>query len=144
MTVRFAIEGDRLKIVQLLRASHAAAGFSFPFRPASAESLFKTHFDDPASCCIVYAPDRYPEGVLMARAYHHAFGAGLWAQETVWWITPAYRGRSGLEMLTAYENWARDIGCVSIGMASLASNDVSAIYLRRGYAVAETYFVKAL
>lgn len=142
--IRMAAPRDRLRVVSLLRDSHAAAGFTFPFRPAHAEALFKAHTDDADACCIVHQVGDQAQGVLMARAFAHPFGAGLWAKETVWWIDPAHRGRSGLAMLTAYEDWARGKGCVSIGMASLASNDVSGIYRRCGYAPAETHFVKAL
>ena len=83
-------------------------------------------------------------GVLMAMAFDHPFGAGKWAKETVWYIAPEARGRSALHMLDAYETWAREQGCSAIGMASLATNDVSRIYERRGYAPAETHFVKSL
>jgi GNAT superfamily N-acetyltransferase len=142
--IRFAEAGDRLRVVSLLRDSHAAAGFTFPFKAAYAEALFKAHADDDSACCIVFAPDSRPEGVLMARAFLHPFGAGLWAKETVWWIDSSHRGRNGFRMLAAYEDWARSKGCVSIGMASLAANDVSSIYQRCGYVAAETHFVKAL
>lgn len=142
--IRKAGSADRLRVVSLLRDSHAAAGFTFPFRPAHAEALFKAHAADDGACCIVYETERQVQGVLMARTFMHPFGAGLWAKETVWWIDAGYRGRSGIAMLAAYEDWARGKGCVSIGMASLATNDVSAIYRRCGYAPAETHFVKAL
>lgn len=84
------------------------------------------------------------QGVLMAMPFDHPFGAGKWAKETVWYIAPEARGRAALRMLEAYEAWAREHGCAAIGMASLATNDVSKIYERRGYAPAETHFVKAL
>lgn len=83
-------------------------------------------------------------GVLMAMAFEHPFGAGLWAKETVWYISPAGRGSSALRMLDAYEDWARAQGCATIGMASLATNDVSRIYERKGYSPAETHYLKAV
>jgi GNAT superfamily N-acetyltransferase len=142
--IRMAVSGDRLRVIALLRDSHAAAGFEFPFRPAYAEALFRAHAGGDDCCCIVYQDAEIVQGLLMAAAFYHPFGAGLWAKETVWWINPAYRGRSGFSMLAAYEDWARALGCVSIGMASLAINDVSTIYRRCGYQPAETHFVKAL
>lgn len=142
--IRFAEPQDRLRVVSLLRDSHAAAGFTFPFRAAYAEALFKAHAADDGACCIVSTSDDRPQGVIMARTFLHPFGAGLWAKETVWWIDPSHRGRNGFKMLAAYEDWARSKGCASIGMASLATNDVSSIYRRCGYVAAETHFVKAL
>ena len=144
MTVRLAAAADRLRVVALLRNSHQAAGFTFPFHAAYAVSLFLGHSGRDNACCIVLEQDGCAQGVLMAQSFQHPFGAGLWAKETVWWIEPDYRGRSGLRMLAAYEDWARGIGCVSIGMASLESNDVSGLYRRCGYAPAETHFIKTL
>lgn len=138
--VRPANEGDRLAVVRLLKESHAAACFTFPFQAAYAERLFKQHMADG----LVLVLGEPAQGVLMARAFEHPFGAGLWAKETVWYIAPTARGRSALRMLDAYEAWAREQGCVTIGMASLATNDVSGLYERRGYAPVETHFLKAL
>lgn len=138
--VRPANEGDRLAVVRLLKESHAAAGFTFPFQAAYAERLFKQHMADG----LVLVLGEPAQGVLMARAFEHPFGAGLWAKETVWYIAPAARGRSALRMLDTYEAWAREQHCVKIGMASLETNDVSSLYERRGYAPVETHFLKAL
>ncbi|MDR7032928.1 GNAT family N-acetyltransferase [Mesorhizobium sp. BE184] len=142
MIIRNADDRDRFKVVALLRESHAAAGFTFPFQAAVAERLFKQHLGDANACCLVLGD--LPSGLLMARTFDHPFGAGRWAKETVWYVAPGSRGRGTLAMLDAYETWAREQGCVTIGMASLATNDVSRIYERRGYAAAETHFVKAL
>jgi GNAT superfamily N-acetyltransferase len=138
--VRRATEADRLAVVRLLKASHAAAGFTFPFSAPHADRLFREHM----ASGLVLVLGEPAQGVLMARTFEHPFGAGLWAKETVWFIAPEARGRAALQMLDAYEAWAREQGCTTIGMASLASNDVSRIYERRGYAPAETHFVKTL
>lgn len=140
MEVRRAADSDRLRVVALLRDSHKAAGFTFPFDAARAEGLFKSHMLDG----LVLMLGQPAAGVLMARTFDHPFGAGLWAKETVWYIDPTARGRGALRMLDAYEAWARAQGCSTIGMSSLASNDVSGIYLRRGYQPAETHFTKVL
>lgn len=116
------------------------AGFAFPFSAPHADLLFQQHME----CGLVLVCGQPAQGVLMAMTFDHPFGAGKWAKETVWYIAPKARGRSALQMLDAYEAWAQEQGCTMIGMASLASNDVSKIYDRRGYAAAETHFVKAL
>ncbi|MEE9984238.1 GNAT family N-acetyltransferase [Agrobacterium pusense] len=142
MEVRFAIAEDRDRVVALLRESHEAAGFTFPFQAAYADRLFQQHMLSPMACVLV-AGDR-PEGVLMACAFEHPFGAGRIAKETVWFVTPGARGRGALIMLDAYEAWARSVDCVSAGMASLVTNDVSSLYERRGYSAVETHFMKPL
>ena len=140
--IRHAIEADRPRCSTLLKESHVAAGFPWPFRGANAEALFSLHTSSDNACCIVLDIDGAAQGLLMAEAFEHPFGAGLWAKETVWFVSEQHRGRGALRMLDAYEAWAREKGCVAIGMASLESNDVSALYARRGYAPVETHFLK--
>lgn len=138
--VRRATACDRIAIIRLLQDSHAAAGFTFPFSAPHADMLFRQHMERG----LVLVTGEPAQGVLMAMTFEHPFGAGKWAKETVWYIAPEERGRAALRMLDTYEAWAREQGCTTIGMASLASNDVSKIYERRGYAPAETHFVKAI
>lgn len=139
-SVRRAAPKDRLAVIGLLKESHAAAGFNFPFSAPHADLLFRQHLERG----IVLVAGTPAQGVLMALTFDHPFGAGKWAKESCWYIAPQARGRAAIRMLDAYEAWARQQGCTAIGMASLASNDVSKIYERRGYAPAETHFVKAL
>lgn len=138
--VRLAAATDRLAVIRLLKDSHAAAGFTFPFSAPHGDALFRQHMERG----LVLVCGQPARGVLMAVTFEHPFGAGRWAKETVWYIAPDARGRAAIQMLDAYEAWAREQGCTTIGMASLATNDVSRIYERRGYAPAETHFVKAL
>ncbi|MEI3806828.1 GNAT family N-acetyltransferase [Agrobacterium sp. CCNWLW32] len=142
MDVRFATRKDRDRVVALLRESHEAAGFTFPFQAAYADRLFQQHMASDKACVLV-AGDPV-QGVLMACAFEHPFGVGRIAKETVWYVTPGARGRGSIKMLDAYEKWARSVGCVVAGMASLATNDVSNLYERRGYSAVETHFMKPL
>ncbi len=142
MDVRFATAEDRDRVVALLRESHEAAGFTFPFQGAYADRLFQHHLVADKACVLVVGNPA--QGVLMACAFEHPFGAGCIAKETVWYVTPAARGRGAIKMLDSYEAWARSVGCVSAGMASLSTNDVSSLYERRGYSAVETHFMKPL
>lgn len=144
MIVRPAVACDREACIALLKESHEAAGFPWSFLPERAAGLFDLHRDYPLACCFVLADDGQACGLLMASIFDHPFGAGRWAKETVWYVAPAARGRGTLRMLDAYEAWARGHSCAYAGMASLASNDVSSLYSRRGYAPAETHFIKQL
>ncbi len=142
MEVRFAEAEDRLRVIALLKESHAAAGYTFPFQAARAALLFQQHMESPRACVIVIG--RPAQGILLAVSNDHPFGAGQVAVETVWFVSESARGRGSMKMLDAYEAWARSVGSTSIVMASLATNDVSGIYLRRGYAPIETHFMKHL
>lgn len=143
-TTRHAINTDAGAVVDLLRQSHAAARWSFPFDPARAHALFTSHIQTNRACALVLEVDGQVSGLLMASLFEHPFGAGVCATETVWFIKESARGKYGLTMLDAYEAWAKQSGCASVCMASLAINDVSSIYTRRGYEPVETHFMKEL
>lgn len=138
--VRLATAGDRAVILRLLKEAHCAAALSFPFSASHISLMLDAHMAGG----LVLVTGEPAHGVLMAATFEHPFGAGKWAKETVWYIAPQARGRAAMQMLAAYEAWAIEQGCTAIGMASLASNDVSSLYVRRGYAPAETHFVKSL
>lgn len=143
--IRHAELGDKERAIILLRESHEAAGYTFQFHAAYAEKLYNMHFTSTMACCLFLVPEGLgPQGILLAAVGDHPFGAGLYAQETVWYIRDEYRGRGGIKMIQYYEQWARTVGCKSISMAALASNDVSTLYERYGYKQAETHFIKAL
>ncbi|WP_439273539.1 GNAT family N-acetyltransferase [Pseudochrobactrum sp. HB0163] len=142
--VRHATSADKMACIRLLRQSHQAAGFDYPFQAAYAAQLFEQHLASNQACVLVLEHGEHVSGLLMAAWFEHPFGAGRYAKETVWFIAPQARGRSALKMLAAYEAWARGQGCTAIGMAALAGNDVSKIYQRCGYEPAETHFLKSL
>lgn len=138
--VRHATVEDRFVILRLLKDAHKSASLPFPFSASHVSVML----DDHMATGLVLVFGEPAKGVLMAKTFEHPFGAGKWAKETVWYIAPEARGRHALQMLDAYEAWAREQGCSAIGMASLAPNDVSRIYGRRGYVPVETHFVKSL
>lgn len=140
--IRRSKMSDKSACIRLLRDSHKAAGYTFPFSAVHASVLFDMHHISP-NCCIFIMGDE-PQGLFMASLFDHPFGAGRYANETVWFVSEGARGRGALKMLDAYEAWAIENGCVAVCMASLSTNDVSKIYARRGYLPAETHFIKNL
>jgi hypothetical protein len=151
--IRLATEADKVAVIKLLAASHVAAGFAdvgagavfaFPFEAAFAERLFLVHLM-PRHLCMVHDVEGVPRGVLMAIAAQHPFGPVWLARETVWFIERAYRGLAAVKMLDGYESWARGLGCQYIGMAGMGDDpEVGRLYRRRGFAVAETHYLKAI
>lgn len=142
--VRSARGSDAGCVIELLKQSHAAACFPFPFDPARAHTLFVDHMHAARACVLVMEYRGVVAGLFMAAAFDHPFGAGMCAKETVWFISPVARGRGAVRMLRAYEAWAIEQGCAVVGMASRFLIDVSKIYRREGYAPDETHFIKFL
>jgi hypothetical protein len=142
--IRHAVNTDKVACIHLLRESHRAAGFDYPFQAAYASNLFDQHMASNQACVLVYEHEGRVSGLLMTVWFEHPFGAGRYAKETVWFIGSHARGRAAIKMLAAYETWAKEQGCTAIGMASLETNDVSKLYLRHGYQPVETHFLKSL
>lgn len=144
MTVRYATRSDIDRAVQLIRESHEAAGFEFPFIETYARALFFQHIGNDNAACIVLELNGNVEGLLMCAYGEHPFGAGRVAKESLWYISKKGRGGGAIKMLKEYENWAKLKKCAIIAMASLTSNDVSPIYTKLGYKPLETHFTKVL
>lgn len=151
--IRPAVTSDQARAVELLRHSHAAAGFDgsgetgfvVPFEASYAARLFTTHLGAMNGCCLVLDVDGEAEGILLALAYEHPFGPVWISRESAWWIEPAHRGRSAVAMLDAYEAWSKRRHCRFVGMAGMGADpDVAKLYERRGYRRAETHFLKAV
>jgi hypothetical protein len=152
--IRPAQSSDLQRAVELLEASHVAAGFdrangptgfAVRFEPAYAQRLFLSHLLSWTMCGFVHDVGGVAQGVLLAAAGEHPFGRVWLARETVWWIDPGHRGSAAPRMLDAYEAWARDRSCAFAGMAGMGDDpEVAKLYLRRGYRVAEKHFLKVL
>lgn len=142
--IRYAKRDDITRCVELMKESHEAANFAFPFFENYARSLFAYHIKENAATIIVLELSGIVEGILMCTASEHPFGAGKIAKETLWYISEKGRGGNAIKMLKEYENWAIKNNCKTIGMASLCSNDVSRLYERLGYKAMEVHFTKEL
>lgn len=149
MTVRPAAMCDQNRVIALLRNFYDAhrdrTPMRFEFDPVYASRLFSTHAFDKRACCFLLDVQGKAQGVLMAGAFEHPFARLAVARETVWWIEPEYRGRSALEMLRAFERWARAAGCKYTTMGALQDDSaVLTLYRRCGYQLAETHVMKPL
>jgi GNAT superfamily N-acetyltransferase len=129
----------------MAKAFHAASGLPIPFSSVMADAMFRATLDDRDKVCLLYVVDDVPRGILAAHAGLHHFTPIKIAQEIIWWVDPDYRGSSALKMLSAYEEWARERGCVFAGMVGLGADPApSALYQRRGYEPTERHFLKLL
>lgn len=85
-----------------------------------------------------------PIGMIGAYASEHTVTGRLIAEELCWWVDPDYRaGRAGLVLLTAFENWARGLGCSVVKMTA-PNQKTGHFYQRRGYFEVETAYAKVL
>lgn len=116
------------------------------FHQEYAQRLFHMHLRGGFALALVLDVDGDAHGLLLASASESLFAPVWLARETAWWINPRYRSFSAANlMIDIYEAWARERGCVFAGMAGMGDDPtVSLLYRRRGYAGAETHYLKAL
>jgi GNAT superfamily N-acetyltransferase len=66
------------------------------------------------------------------------------AVETFWYVAPEHRGR-GLKLMIAFEEWAKRQGCQKVAMVHLTDShpeELGQLYVRRGYKLVESHFVR--
>ena len=96
--------------------------------------------DKDRKICLLYGEVGFITGV----AAPFMFGTDLLATELAWWVEPEYRSKKvGLELLEAFEFWARKIGCKLISMACL-DEKVAALYESKGYTLYERAYLKEI
>jgi len=86
-------------------------------------------------------------GTLFAYAFQPIFSKHKVAVEVLMYLDPAHRkGRRGLDMMNAYEYWAKMIGCKVAQYGWLASSPKSmeTLYEKRGAVLAEKVYYKEL
>ena len=68
----------------------------------------------------------------------------LVASEFFWYVQPEHRGKGG-ELLSAFEDWAKEKGCQRVTMTHLADSmpeSLKKYYKRKGYEEIETNYSK--
>ncbi|WP_426229286.1 GNAT family N-acetyltransferase [Pararhizobium sp. DWP3-4] len=143
--IRPAVYADRMRVLAMAKAFHAASGLPFAFSAPMADALFSVTLNDPEMLCLVFEADGQARGILAAQAQAHLFAPAKMAVELIFWIDPNYRGNNARPMLDAYEGWARERGCVYVNLVGLGGDPLTTrLYERRGYQAVERHFMKSL
>lgn len=86
-------------------------------------------------------------GVLAAYAFKPLFSSDKLAVECLWWLDEEHRTtRRGLDMMNAYEYWARMIGCkaAQYGVLATSPRGLEKLYLKRGAEFTESVYTLEL
>lgn len=140
--VRPARPVERFEVLALARAFHAASGIPFAFHAAHASRAAQDYIEDPRKLCLVLEVNGALRGVLAASAAISPLAPVKIAQELIFWVDPAHRGRAPRRMIAAYEEWARAEGCAACGLAGLNDPRVARFFCAAGFAQAENKFLK--
>ena len=88
-----------------------------------------------------------PVGCLVAYVFHPLYSKDKIACEVLWHLLPEYRkGRRGVDMMTAFEYWAKLLGCTvcQYGWMSSSPPRMEELYLKRGLKMVEKVYFKEL
>ena len=141
--IRLAVRADIPALVRMARDFHAASPMrDHPFSVERAAASACAAIDMPGHVALVLDSDGI-HGAILGSVRLYPLGDVVTAHEDVFWIDPSHRGRWGMKMIRAFEDWAKEQGASVIGM-SCPVGTAEPIYRRAGFALIETTFVKGL
>lgn len=88
-----------------------------------------------------------PVGALVGIAHSPLFTSDLIASEVLWYLKPEFRkGRRGIDMMQAFEYWAKLIGCVTAqyGQMTTSPANLDSLYKWNNARLAEKIYFKDL
>lgn len=94
---------------------------------------------DPSKKIIILHGD---VGIIAGVINPIMLGTALMSTEVIWWVEPEHRNNAvGVELLEAYENWAKSCGCKLTTMVCL-DDSVGKLYEKLGYTLRERTYLK--
>ncbi len=116
------------------------------FDLTSAARNFRAYLESPAHVILIDSEARgMLIGVKTPWMLNNAYNMAI---ELAWWVKPEHRGsRVAIELMKAYEAWARQNSVRILVMAALTDSDgerVGQIYERLGFKKYETSYAKEL
>ena len=83
-------------------------------------------------------------GLIAGTVIPFTYGHALMATEVAWWVDPEHRKtKAGIELLEAFEHWAKTVGCKLITMSCL-DNKIAKYYTKKGYHLTERAYMKEI
>jgi GNAT superfamily N-acetyltransferase len=85
------------------------------------------------------------KGMILATTLPFLWGTKRTATEMAWWVEPKYRKQGiGGMLIEAFEDWAKEKGCVAITLTSLDDTKVEKLYDKLGYKLCEQTYIKEI
>lgn len=138
---------ELLELAKSLTAGSPMEALSVDYEKARAGIEKAIISDQKDWLALVSHVDDKPVGVLVAYCFEPIFSTTKLAVEVFWYLDPEYRsGRRGIEMMQAYEYWAKLVGCkvVQYGWLVSSPEGMKKLYERSGAQLAEHVYYKTL
>lgn len=147
-TLRHATLSDTQEILDMCMVLHKELPvFLKPDLKKTTEAIEKFIIEDKREFILLVSYDEDKlVGVLAAYAFEPLFSKVKIATECLWYLDPKYRGgRRGLDMMDAYEFWAKTVGCKAVQYGEfLQGVKLGSLYKKRGAEPSETVYFKEL
>ncbi len=146
--IRVAYEPDWAECLRMSKAFHAFSPYrDYPFDDDKVRILFDLYKSNPRQVVVILAEVQdKPIGLLVGSVSELYFSKVKVGGEIIWWVDEEYRKtRAGINLFHAFEYWSTEVGAqVLSGVNTEGTTDVSKFYLRNGYHLAESTFIKRL
>ena len=147
--IRPATPDDAPEIARLGAIFHAQAEWDeIPYIVDDCTTALTQFMQMPTFLCFVAEEEGgvvgMIAGILSPVYFNHRHVSG---EELFWWVSDDAPRSTGLKLLTALEERAREMGCGTWQMKSLArlnGERMEQLYTRRGYRASERLFIKEL
>ena len=148
VSLKLATEEDWFEVLRISRSFHEFYPYrSIPFQEDKVRILFDRYLSNPLEMIVIVAKtDEKTIGVLVGHLSELYFSNTKVAGELIWWVDEEYRRtKAGIQLFHAFEFWARKVSASFIsGVNTSETTDVSKVYIRNGYHLAETTYVKEI
>jgi len=147
--IRAATVDDIPTIAVLGEKFHAQAGWSeIPYDVGACAASLEQFMASGCFLCLVAEDGGSIVGMAAGVVSPVYFNTGhLSGEELFWWVDESAGQFTGIRLLDALEKAARERGCLTWQMKSLArlnGDRMTALYERRGYRASEQSFIKRL
>lgn len=146
--IRQATHNDIDDIARLGALFHAQAGWDeIPYSADDCARSLHNLLSSDAFICLVSEGagiNGMVSGVISPVYFNHAHVSG---EELFWWVSPEAPQMTGIRLLTGLEQRAKEMGCKTFQMKSLArlgGERMVQLYNRLGYRQSEQTFIKEL
>jgi len=141
--IRQATLADVPRLVAMGREQVAAVyDGTVPDDPEQVEATVRSLLDGPHVATFDSERDGVVIGMIGLLRFVHPVTGLATVGEIMWWMDPAARG-TGVQLLTRAEQWAADVGAVTLQMQAPTPR-VEQLYVHRGYRRAEVTYTRAV
>jgi hypothetical protein len=114
----------------------------FTFDPVAISQSISAHMQCPRKCVFVYEQEGKIIGVVGGMKSANLWGLVI-ANESLLFVEKTHRGRAGLSLIKAFEDWAGDCPVMINTRLDFHKDDrLDKLLERKGYKAIETHYMK--